>query len=106
MALSFFVLALIPGCLGRAQRSSKPSGTGSSTGPGGSLMAKGAEPSRRPAHRPGPLMTERAALTDARRNLLRFSQRVRWILPPWWRISWSGDQIRLQAEGFIQARWR
>lgn len=106
VVLCFFILALIPG--------------GASAAPGevveivasgeinwtqGIILAKGSGAPPREARNiaQARLMTERAALTDARRNLLEVLKGVRVDSSTLVEnFMAKNDQIRLQAEGFIQ----
>jgi hypothetical protein len=106
MALGFFVLALIPGSAW-AERGEviETVGNGMIDWTQGILMAKGSGAPPREARNiaQARLMTERAALTDARRNLLEVLKGVR--VDSSTRVEnfmVKNDQIRLQAEGFIQ----
>jgi hypothetical protein len=106
MALGLFVLALIPG-VAWAERGEviETVGNGVIDWSRGILMAKGSGAPPREARNiaQARLMTERAALTDARRNLLEVLKGVRVdssTLVENFMV--KDDQIRLQAEGFIQ----
>lgn len=106
MALGLFVLALIPGGAW-AERGEviETVGNGVIDWTKGILMAKGSGAPPREARNiaQARLMTERAALTDARRNLLEVLRGVR--VDSSTRVEnfmVKDDQIRLQAEGFIQ----
>lgn len=106
MALGLFVLALIPGSAW-AERGEviETVGNGVIDWTKGILMAKGSGAPPREARNiaQARLMTERAALTDARRNLLEVLKGVR--VDSSTRVEnfmVKDDQIRLQAEGFIQ----
>ena len=106
MALGLFVLGLIPGSAW-AERGEviETVGNGVIDWTKGILMAKGSGAPPREARNiaQARLMTERAALTDARRNLLEVLRGVR--VDSSTRVEnfmVKDDQIRLQAEGFIQ----
>jgi len=106
ITLGFFVLALIPG-VAWAERGEviETVGNGVIDWSKGILMAKGSGAPPREARNiaQARLMTERAALTDARRNLLEVLKGVRVdssTLVENFMV--KDDQIRLQAEGFIQ----
>lgn len=106
MALVFFILALIPGGAW-AERGEviETVGNGVIDWSRGILMARGSGAPPREARNiaQARLMTERAALTDARRNLLEVLKGVRVdssTLVENFMV--KDDQIRLQAEGFIQ----
>ena len=106
MALGLFVLVLFPG-VAWAERAEviETVGNGVINWTSGILMAKGSGAPPREARNiaQARLMTERAALTDARRNLLEVLKGVRVdssTLVENFMV--KDDQIRLQAEGFIQ----
>jgi len=106
IVLGFFILALISGGAWAASGEViEIVGSGEINWTKGILLAKGngAPPKEARNIAQARLMTERAALTDARRNLLEVLKGVRvdsstlvenFVV--------KNDQIRLQAEGFIQ----
>jgi hypothetical protein len=106
MALGFFILALIPaGAWAERGEVIETVGNGWIDWSRGIIMAKGSGAPPREARNiaQARLMTERAALTDARRNLLEVLKGVRVdssTLVENFMV--KDDQIRLQAEGFIQ----
>ena len=106
MAVSLFALALIPAAAwAEGGEVIEPIGNGWIDWSKGILMAKGSGAPPREARNiaQARLMTERAALTDARRNLLEVLKGVRVdssTLVENFMV--KDDQIRLQAEGFIQ----
>jgi hypothetical protein len=106
MALGLIALALIPG-VAWAERGEviETIGNGWIDWSRGIILAKGSGAPPREARNiaQARLMTERAALTDARRNLLEVLKGVRVdssTLVENFMV--KDDQIRLQAEGFIQ----
>jgi hypothetical protein len=106
MALGLLALALIPGGAW-AERGEvvETVGDGAINWSKGIILAKGSGAPPRDARNiaQARLMTERAALTDARRNLLEVLKGVRVdssTLVENFMV--KDDQIRLQAEGFIQ----
>jgi hypothetical protein len=106
VALGFFFLALGPGqACAQPREVIEQVGNGVINWSQGIILAKGSgsppKDSRNIAQ--ARLMTERAALTDARRNLLEVLKGVR--VDSVTRVEnfvTRDDQIRLQAEGFIQ----
>ena len=106
VALGFFFLALGPGqACAQPREVIEQVGNGVINWSQGIILAKGSgsppKDSRNIAQ--ARLMTERAALTDARRNLLEVLKGVR--VDSATRVEnfvTKDDQIRLQAEGFIQ----
>jgi len=106
LALGFFIWALIPeGAWAAPAEVIETVGNGVINWSQGIILAKGSgsppKDSRNIAQ--ARLMTERAALTDARRNLLEVLKGVR--VDSTTRVEnfmTKDDQIRLQAEGFIQ----
>ncbi len=105
-ALGFFFLALGPGqAYGQTGEVIERIGNGAINWSKGIILAKGSgSPPKDPRNMAqARLMTERAALSDARRNLLEVLKGVR--VDSTTRVEnfvTKDDQIRLQAEGFIQ----
>jgi hypothetical protein len=101
-----FILALWTGVAwGEPGEVIEPVGKGEVNWSQGTLVAKGsgAPPKEARNIAQARLMTERAALTDARRNLLEVLKGVRVdSVTEVENFMLKNDQIRLQAEGFIQ----
>ena len=106
LALGFFILALIPaGASAASDEVIEIVGNGAINWTKGIILAKGsgAPPKEARNIAQARLMTERAALTDARRNLLEVLKGVRVDASTLVEnFMAKNDQIRLQAEGFIQ----
>ncbi len=106
LALGFFILALIPaGTWAASDEVLETVGNGAINWTKGIILAQGsgAPPKEARNIAQARLMTERAALADARRNLLEVLKGVRVDASTLVEnFMAKNDQVRLQAEGFIQ----